>query len=108
MTELMRHRDLTKISYFQSLLEAAEIATFIRNENLSTTEGVSIPDLYPALCIVNDADETRAVALIKEDMRESEELAGDDVVCGECKEVSPASFGTCWNCETPLGERKSE
>ncbi len=102
MTELFRERDLTKISYYQALLEAAGIPTFIRNENLSTSEGVSIPDFFPALCVLHEADEAAAVELIRADMKESGEIAGGEVTCTQCKEISPANFGTCWNCEGPL------
>ncbi|RYD27721.1 MAG: DUF2007 domain-containing protein [Verrucomicrobiaceae bacterium] len=102
MIELLRQRDLTKISYYQSLLEAAGIPTFIRNENLSTTEGVSIPDFFPALCIVNDTDEAAAVQIMRGDMEQAEQAADGDVTCAKCSEVSPANFGSCWNCGTAL------
>lgn len=102
MIELLRQRDLTKINYYQSLLEAAGIPTFIRNENLSTTEGVSIPDFFPALCILNDADEAAAVELMRRDMDQAEQVADGEITCAKCSEVSPANFGSCWNCGTAL------
>jgi len=102
MIELLRQRDLTKISYYQSLLETEGIATFVRNENISTTEGVSIPDFFPALCILNDADEAAAVEIMKRDMEQAETTTDGEVTCGKCSEVSPANFGSCWNCGTAL------
>jgi hypothetical protein len=41
MMELLRYRDVTRVTHFRDLLEQAGIRTFIRNENLSTSEGVS-------------------------------------------------------------------
>jgi hypothetical protein len=102
MIELLRQRDLTKINYYQALLEAEGISTFIRNENLSTTEGVSIPDFFPALCIVNYEDEAAAVEIMKRDMDQAGVVVEGDVTCAKCSEVSPANFGSCWNCGTAL------
>lgn len=102
MIELLRYRDITKVTYYRDLLENADIRTFIRNDNLSTT-ATSIPEFYPALCILNEADQEEAMALINEDIQD-EEMACGEVVCKDCQESSPANFGTCWNCgaELPL------
>ncbi len=102
MIELFRERDLTQITYYQSLLEAAGIPTFVRNENLSTTEGVSIPDFFPALCIVNDGDKHAAAEIISKHLKLSKLAPPPDVTCGHCGEVSPGNFGSCWNCQTPF------
>lgn len=102
MIELLRLRDLTKINYYRALLEAAGIPTFIRNENLSTTEGVSIPDFFPALCILNDEDEAAAVDIMRRDMAQAEAASEEEVTCATCSEPSPANFANCWNCGTAL------
>lgn len=102
MKELFRERELTTVNFYQNLLEAAGIHTFIKNENLSTTEGVSIPDFFPALCIVNDADLEKAASIIKEHLHESPAESTPDLVCGKCGESSPGNFETCWNCGEPL------
>ena len=98
MKELFRERDLIQVTYYQSILEAAGIPTFVRNENLSTSEGVSIPDFFPALCVVNDADFDQAVEIIRLDVQKSAETSKADVVCGRCGQVSPTNLGDCWNC----------
>lgn len=102
MIELFRERDLTQVTYYQSLLEAAGISTFVRNENLSTTEGVSIPDFFPALCIVNDEDRHAAAEIIRDHLKESASTPPPDITCGTCGEISPGNFGACWNCQTPF------
>lgn len=102
MIELFRERELTKVHYYRELLEAAGISTFIKNENLSTTEGVSIPDFFPALCIVNDADLENATALIKEHLHQAPADSMPDVVCAQCGQPSPGNFETCWNCGEPF------
>lgn len=101
MKELLREREVFRISYFQSLLEAAGIETFIKNKDLSTLE-VSIPVFFPALCVVNDTDYNTALKIIKEDMLRSENASTEEIMCDSCNEKSPASFDTCWNCQKEL------
>lgn len=101
MKELFRERDLIKVTFYQSLLEAAGISTLIKNEYLSVTEA-SIPDFFPALCVVHAEDYGRAHNLIKEHLKETEKLSGTEIICPECGETSPGNFGTCWNCQSPL------
>ncbi len=102
MKELFRERDLIKVTYYQSLLEAAGIPTFLRNADISTTEGVSIPDFFPALCILNDDDYQSATELLRNDLRQAESSPMPEVTCGKCGEKSPGNFDTCWNCQSPL------
>ncbi len=102
MKELFRERDLTRVTYYQSLIEAAGITTFMKNENVSVMEGVSIPEFFPALCVVNDTDYDTAVKIIQEDLLRSESSSSVEVVCGACGKMSPANFEICWSCQTAL------
>lgn len=102
MIELLRYRDVTRVAYYRGLLENAGIQTFIRNENLSTTEGVSIPDFFPALCILNEDDQERAMRLINEDLENSQTAVIGEVICKSCGEPSPSNFDTCWKCGSDL------
>jgi ribosomal protein L40E len=102
MTELLRYRDVTRVTYYRDLLEQSGIRTFIRNENLSTSEGVSIPDFFPALCILNEADKQLATDLIKADLAHREEPEAPERICRNCKESSPANFDTCWKCGSSI------
>ncbi len=67
MKELYRERDYSIVGYHQSILEAEGIPTIVRNRDLvgMTTE-VPIPDMFPALCVVDDADYERALEILKE------------------------------------------
>ena len=108
MKELFRERDLTKVGFYQSLLEEAGIPTFVKNENLSTTEGVSIPDFFPALCVVNDSDNKSAQDLIRKHLKRTENSPVAEVVCGTCGELVPCNFDTCWNCQSPIIQPEDE
>lgn len=102
MKELFRERDLTTVSYYQSLLEQAGIATFLKNEHVSTQEGVSIPEYFPALWILNDSDYDSASEIIRGHMAQSAKTIVTEVNCGSCGEKSPSNFDTCWSCQSPL------
>jgi hypothetical protein len=90
------------VIFYQSLLESADIPTFIKNENISTAEGVAIPEFFPALCVVNDEDYDKSVAMIQSHLGETDEAESQDVVCPACGEMSPGNFTDCWNCGAPL------
>jgi Putative prokaryotic signal transducing protein len=102
MKELFRERDLTKIVFYQSLLEDSGISTFVKNENISTTQGGLNPDFFPALCIVNDSDDKRARQLIQNQLQHAGNVPNTEMVCGACGEMVPSSFDTCWNCQSPI------
>ena len=100
MKELFRERDFTRVGYFQSILESEGIPTLIRNEHL-TASGLAdlpIPEFYPALCVVDDADYDEAVRLIRENLALDPRSAEAEVICSNCGESSPANFDSCWNC----------
>lgn len=101
MRELFRERDVSQIHFYQVFLEDKGIPTFIRNENLSSTE-ISIPEFFPALCLVKHEDYEPAAALIREHLIEVKKSAEVEIACRECDEVSPGNFETCWSCGSEL------
>jgi len=105
MKEILRDRDSAKVGHVQSILEAAGIPTFMRNETLAVTE-VSIPDFFPAVCVTNDADYERAMTIVLDYFAEPELREAAERVCHHCGEKNPSSFGVCWSCETPIEEKQ--
>lgn len=101
MKELFRERDLAQIHFYRGVLDEAGIETFIRNENLSSIQGVAIPDYFPALCVVQNADYGRAVELIKNRLSASEEI-DSDTTCAQCGETVHGNFDHCWSCEAAI------
>ena len=101
MKELFRERNQIGMSHYQSLLEAAGIPTFIRNENLSQLEA-PIPVFMPALCVVNDEDFDKAVELIEANRLEAAEAPTAEQKCAQCGETNPGSFEICWHCGADL------
>ena len=104
MKELFRERDFSIVGYYQSVLESEGIATFVRNQNATTMMGteIPIPEFFPALCVVNDEDYDKAMAIIKDRHESNNQAAGsEEWACPSCNESNPGNFDICWSCETP-------
>jgi len=101
MKEIFRHRDFTLVSQYRDVLEREGISTFIRNENLSSTE-VSILEFFPNLCIVNEEDFASALKILKEYEARAAEAMNVEIDCSECGEKNPGTFEVCFSCQEPL------
>ncbi|MEM7601678.1 MAG: DUF2007 domain-containing protein [Verrucomicrobiota bacterium] len=108
MKELFREPDFTMIGHYQSLLESQEIPTHVKNETVALmgVSEISIPDTFPALCVVNDEDFERAWKLIREHRTKNDALAEFELKCQSCGEISPGNFDSCWSCEVPLNREE--
>jgi hypothetical protein len=99
MTEVFRNRDSVTIGTLQSLLESEGIRTYLRDEYGGNT---AFPMVTPALCILDDADLDRGVALIRASIESSNVSSMGEQTCPKCGETSPGSFATCWKCDADL------
>jgi hypothetical protein len=96
--EIYSHENLARVEIFRVLLEDAGIPALVRNENdvLSAIPG---PMFRPALCIMNDEDEPRAVEILKKHLDSALPPATGDWTCAKCGENVPETFDVCWKCE---------
>jgi hypothetical protein len=107
MKEVFVHHDPTVVGLQKSLLDAAGIESFIRNENTSATLGAGIfglvqsPVFDPVLCIVDDERYDEAMTLLK-GVATPAPPARSDWRCPKCGETVPGNFDKCWNCSTPM------
>lgn len=101
MIELLSTRIPGRIAFYRSILEEAGIPTFVRNENLSGTEGM-IHIFEPALCVVEDSDAPRARDLMEQAKLSEDPGDGPEIICTSCQERNPSNFGSCWNCGNEL------
>ncbi|QQL45426.1 DUF2007 domain-containing protein [Sulfuriroseicoccus oceanibius] len=100
MKELFREADLTRVSYFETILKGEGIPTMIRNKYL-TMSGLSeipIPEFFPALCVINDDDYPRAVEIIQQHLAAEPVNSDHEIHCPHCHEPNPANFQSCWSC----------
>ena len=94
--------DFTVVGHMQTLLEAEGIRTDLRNAGSAGLAGeVPYTQVYPELWVLDNADETRARAIIKDYQEKSEDTpAGPDWTCPKCGETVEGVFAECWNCGT--------
>lgn len=100
MKELFREQDFTRVAFFQNVLEAKGIPTFIRNQHLtgSGLTEIPIPEFFPALCVMRDDDYESAVEIIRAHLVEDPAEVGIEVQCPACGEINPGNFAQCWMC----------
>lgn len=97
MIKVFENFDFSRVGQMQSLLEANGIRTFIRNQyGSSVMGGVPFVEVVPQLFVLEDADVTRALELLKLDLPRAAE--GGDWVCPECGVDVDANFNRCWKC----------
>jgi hypothetical protein len=95
------HIDFTAVGHVRGLLEAEGIPCEIRNEGGSGAAGeLPFTQVYPELWILDNRDEARARAIIR-DFRESATPPGPDWTCPRCHEGVDGIFSECWNCGEP-------
>jgi len=103
MRDLITSLDSTRLGFFKSILDEAEIACFIRNETTAQLTNIFIGPLQPTLCLVEDADFDQASALLRPHQTEGIS-SSEEWLCTACKESNPASFEVCWKCQAVKNE----
>ena len=77
------------------------IRAHVFNEHASSIVGDVPPDVaQPQVWLADDADETRARALLR--AMEFEARQSTPLFCRNCGEQSPGNFELCWNCGTAI------
>lgn len=106
MIEVYSNADSARVGFYRSLLEDAGIRTYFRNEFVSGVE-VVVPVFYPAVCVLDEEDEARALQIIREQDFPSSAPPAADWNCTACGETVPGEFAQCWNCSAPHPEPTS-
>jgi hypothetical protein len=108
--EVFRHADSALVGLYQSILEDAEIATFIGN--LTTQQALltgvitaffPLPLFFPTLYVLRDDDYPEAMDILQSILR-SPPAEGEDWKCAECGVTVPANFAACWKCQVARGD----
>jgi rubrerythrin len=92
--------DFTIVGHMQNLLEAEGIRTELRNAGSAGLAGeVPYTQVYPELWVLNNDDETKARAIIKDYQDKAESTpVGPDWTCLQCGESVEGIFAECWKC----------
>ena len=96
-------RNVVEAAHLRSVLEAAGIACFVRNEGLSGAIGeLPFVECWPEVWVVHNRDVLEARGLIDSVVHATAAPPSDDWICRDCGERVEGQFDACWRCS---GER---
>jgi hypothetical protein len=91
---------LPDTAHFMNLLEQAGLPCVIKNRELGGGIGdLPVFDAAPEIWVLDDADEERAVMLLRDSVRPAGGAAAWR--CRGCGEPNESQFAACWNCGRP-------
>jgi rubrerythrin len=103
MKKVFEHIDFATVGMMRAALEAAGIATELRNASGSSLMGsVPFTQVYPELWVLDVADEARALAVVEEHRSAKAVLETEAWTCTSCGESNPGNFAECWSCGAPV------
>jgi hypothetical protein len=106
MKEIFRDSNLARVELFRTILEGADIPCIVHNAatQQSIVGGLVVaflplPDFYPKLSVLEDADYPEAMNLLR-DSEPADPLAANEWICPNCASDVPGHFDRCWNCDS--------
>ncbi len=97
MKRVASHESLAYLGHLKNMLEQADIACLIKNEQLSGGLGeIPFLECLPELWILKDEQAARAARLLAE--LERVDSSGPAWTCSACGERNEPQFGACWQC----------
>ena len=97
MKRLASHESLAYLGHLRNVLEQADIACLIKNEQLSGGLGeIPFLECLPELWVLRDEQVERALQLLAE--LQSAAADGPAWMCAHCGERNESQFGVCWRC----------
>ena len=99
MIKVFEDFDITRVGHCQSVLESNDIATYIKNQ-FGTSGAGELPfvEVIPQLWVLNEADEARAIALIRDLHEPGDGEKQQPWKCSGCGTPQEAAFTHCWKC----------
>ncbi len=102
MIKVFEDFDYMRVGQMQSVLEAAGIGTYLKNQfGFGGTGELPFIETVPQLFVLSEDDVERARSLIAEHGPLDE--TGEPWTCSNCKEENDAPFTACWNCGQAQG-----
>lgn len=97
MIKVFEDFDFSRVGQMQSLLEAHDIRTYLKNEFGSSVVGeLPFVEVIPQLFVLEEKDLDKAKALLSAEAPVAE--PGDDWTCPECNAEVDGHFAVCWKC----------
>lgn len=90
---------VVEAAHLRSVLEAAGIACFVRNEGLSSVIGeLPFIECWPEVWVVHNRDVLEARGLIDTVVHAAPAPPAADWICRDCGERVEGQFDACWRC----------
>jgi len=99
MIKVFEDFDISLVGYYQSILEANGIETFLKNQ-FGTSGAGELPfiEVIPQIWVLDEGDVDQARALIVE-LRNTDNIVNPSPWdCKECGEPQEPAFTHCWKC----------
>ena len=105
MKKVFEDFDVMLVGYYQSILEARGIETFLKNQ-FSTSGAGELPfvEVIPQIWVLDEGAAERAKKLIAELQESGDDKATTSWQCPKCGEPQEAAFTNCWKCSTSRPE----
>ena len=99
MIKVFQDFDIALVGYFQSVLEASGIETFLKNQ-FSTSGAGDLPfvEVIPQIWVLDESAAERAKKLIADLQAAMENIDATAWQCPRCGEPQEAAFTHCWKC----------
>ena len=102
MIKVFESFEFSEVGRVRSLLDAAGIPTFLRNEFSSSVMGeMPFVEVFPQLYVLRDDDVVRARAILQQDALETRDE--EPWACPVCKTGIEPQFTQCWYCGSGPG-----
>ena len=109
MIKVFEDFDITLVGYFQSVLAASGIETFLKNQ-FSTSGAGELPfvEVVPQLWVLDESAAERARTLIADLQASMQNIDATAWQCPQCGEPQEAAFTHCWKCSSARSELEPE
>ena len=97
MIKVFEDFDYMRVGQMQSILEANDIPTFLKNQfGFGGTGELPFVETVPQLFVLHEKDEERAKELISTAEKSTPQT--EAWTCPKCGTEIEGSFSDCWNC----------
>lgn len=105
MIKVFEDFDITLVGYYQSVLEARGIETFLKNQ-FSTSGAGELPfiEVIPQIWVLDESVAEQAKELIADLEKSDENKLATSWQCPQCGEPQEAAFTNCWKCSSARPE----
>lgn len=99
MIQVYTSADRLLVYHLKNILENERIATFLKNERLTSAIG-DIPaiECWLEIWILDHSQQEQAKAIVRQHGSPQMQIVGGEWTCPDCSEIHESQFTDCWQC----------